>query len=485
MHVKMLYLTRKMCNSYKYPVSKVFILTTVFWASQVSATTGYFALGYGPKSNGMAGATVAAPQDAMTGAVNPAGISMVGERVDLSLRAFNPQRNASLDTRAVGGQYKVEDKSDKTWFFIPGAGITTSLTDDLWLGFTLYGNGGMNTSYSRNIYDESAVVLGAYAQGGPAGAASVPEGTGTGTKDTGRLGVDLEQAILASTLSFKIHPKHSIGISALLGVQSFEAKGLGNFQCFTETAATNNQQACSPGHAGPATPGFQGSDNLTNNGKDWAYGVGVRVGWIGEVLPKVTLGGAVTSKIYMTKFDEYKELFAENGRFDIPAHFQVGISVRPLEPLQLSFDFQRIFYSDVKSIANNGPVASQFGPSIPSGSGALGAGNGLGFGWDDINVFRIGGSYEVNKELTFRAGYSWNDSPISNDEILFNIVAPAVITRHITAGLTYSPNDRSEWHLTYTYAFHESQNDSSSAFGVPASISMHQNAIGVGYSWKY
>jgi long-chain fatty acid transport protein len=465
-------------------------LFCLFYLSFVNATTGYFALGYGPKSNGMAGATVAASQDAMAGAINPAGMALVGKRIDLSLRAFNPQRDASLDSRVVGGRFKIEDKSDMTWFFIPGAGLTVPITEDLWFGLTLYGNGGMNTAYSRNLYDETAAVLGAFAQAGgrasgAGAAASVPKGTGTGAKDTGRLGVDLAQAILAPTLAFKIHPKHSIGISALLAIQSFEAKGLGNFQCFTLSAAADNPAACSPGGFGPVTPGFKGSKYLTDNGRDWAYGAGVRVGWVGEILPQVTLGGAFSSKIYMTKFGDYKELFAEDGRFDIPSQFQVGIALRPVESLLVTFDYQRILYSDVKSIGNKGPVASPFGPSIPNGSGLLGRGNGLGFGWEDINIYRFGTAYNFNKHLTFRAGYSWNDSPIPNNQLLFNIIAPAAITRHITAGITYSPDKNNEWHLTYTHALHEGQNQSNSAFGVPVSISMHQNAIEIGYSWKY
>jgi long-chain fatty acid transport protein len=390
----------------------------------------------------------------------------------------------------VGGQFKIEDDSNKTWFFIPGAGITLPITDNLWFGLTLYGNGGMNTDYSTNFYDEGAAVLGAFAQGGggatgAAAAANVPKGTGTGAANTGQLGVDLAQVILAPTLAFKIHPKLTVGVSALLAAQRFQARGLGNFQCFTATAATNNPAACSPGGPGPTAPRFKGSENLTDNGHDWAYGAGVRVGWISEILPQVTLGGAFSSKIYMTEFSDYKELFAEAGGFDIPSHFQVGITVRPIQSLQLSFDYQRIFYGDVNSISNKGPVASPFGPSIPSGSGLLGAGNGLGFGWNDINIYRIGAAYNVNEQLTFRAGYSWNESPIPNDQLLFNILSPATITRHITAGATYSPNKNHEFHLNYSHAFHDNQTQRISAFGVPVSTSMYQHIIVLGYSWKY
>ena len=91
------------------------------------------------------------------------------------------------------------------------------------------------------------------------------------------------------------------------------------------------------------------------------------------------------------------------------------------------------------------------------GSGLLGANNGLGFGWNDINVYRIGLQYRVDSQWTIRSGYSWNDSPISNREILFNVLAPAVIKRHITFGISYTPTPDSEWSLGYLHAFTESQ----------------------------
>ena len=448
------------------------------------ATPGYFALGYGTKSNSMAGATIATPQDAMAGAINPAGMALIGERVDFSLTAFNPSRKASLDTRVVGANFQVEDTSAKTWFAIPSFGFSLRLTDDLSFGLTAYANGGMNTSYSRNLYDESAAVLGAFAMGGAAAAAQVPEGTTTGTPDAGYLGVDLAQMILAPTLAFKIHPKHSIGISALLAAQTFEAKGLGNFQCFTPAGAGNNQAACSPGGRQAGTPGFIKSPYLTDNGRDWAYGAGVRVGWVGEVHPMLSLGASWSSKVYMTDFDDYQELFAEGGNFDIPSNFQVGLAVRPLKSVQISFDYQRILYSGVNSISNVGAIASPSGPSIPAGSGLLGADNGLGFGWKDINVYRLGFKYGHNEKLTFRAGYSWNDSPIADDQLLFNVIAPAVNTQHASIGMTYSPNMSSEWSIAYVHAFNDSQTQTVSALGIPATISMHQHSIEVGYAWK-
>jgi len=411
-------------------------------ASQASATTGYFALGYGPKSNGMAGAVVAAPQDATTSAVNPAGMSLIEERADFSLMLFSPIREAAL-----GNNLEVRKKSKRDFFVIPNGGFKYQLNDQLSWGISVYANGGMNTTYTRNVFDET-----------------MGQGNKTGMANTGTLQIDMGQGIIAPTLSYQITPEHSFGIAPLIGVQYFKAKGLGNFIGFTENSA--------------------GTD-LTDTAYDFAYGAGVRAGWIGQVHPMVTLGASASSKIYMTEFHQYSDLFAENGGFDIPANFTTGIALHPRSDLTLSFDYERIFYGDVKSIANKGPVFNGAGPAIPAGQSVLGADNGIGFGWDDIDVFRIGLQYEVNQDLTLRAGYSWNDRPFGGDQLLFNVIAPAVTNKHMTFGLSYSPSEFGEWNLSYQHAFKEHVSSEQTAFGVPGSLSMYQNAFEIGYSWKF
>jgi len=353
---------------------KIIIKTGVSFLLMVStqasvATTGYFSLGYGPKSSAMAGAVVAAPQDATIAAVNPAGIGVVGNRVDLSLMLFSPIREASLDPRAAGGTFEVNDKSSRDFFVIPTGGISAEINDEWNWGLTIYGNGGMNTTYSRNIYDETFAVLGAGAN-----AKFVKEGQETNLANTGELMIDLGQAIFAPTLSYKVTPNHIIGVSALLGVQYFKAKGLGDFQSFANAGATD----------------------LTNNGYDFAYGAGVRIGWLGKVHEKVTLGVSGSSPVYMTEFHKYSDLFAEKGGFDIPANFTAGIAIKPVSDVLMSFDFQRIFYGGVNSIANGGPILGPTGTTIPAGQGKLGENNGLGFGWNDINVYRLGLKYQYN-----------------------------------------------------------------------------------------
>jgi len=463
--------------------------------STASATTGYFALGYGAKAMGLAGAVVSNPQDSATIAVNPAGITAIGERADVGLRFFNPYREAELETSAFSCPgcapigYDVDDKSRRNQFLIPNFGFNLKLSDNLWFGFNNYGNGGLNSTYDRNLYNEAAAAF-AVATGQVTGTpTSPPEGTALPFPDTGTLGVDLQQGILAPTLAMKVKEKHSIGVSLLIGVSRFSARGLGNFQCFTKTAATNPDNiasgACAPGGFQSLTPGFVSSDGLTNNGADWSYGAGARVGWMGEVHPRLTLGASYSSKIYMSEFDDYDELFAEDGDFDVPANFTLGATFKATPKLKVSFDFQQIQYEDVSSISNAGPVPTPAGPGLPPGGGLLGTDNGLGFGWEDINIYRLAAEYAYDSQWIFRAGYSWNDQPIPDDQVLFNILAPATIEQHMTLGFSFVPDKQSEWNFAYMHAFEEEVKSSQTAFGVPGSIKMHQDSFDVSYSYKF
>ena len=452
-------------------------------ASAATATTGYFALGYGARSMGMAGAVVSNPQDSIASASNPAGMALVGERVDVGIRFFNPVREASLMTSVVGAgsdygaPYDVQDESRRNMHYIPNIGYTSRINDRLYWGISVYGNGGMNTTYDRNLYDQTMAIL---FSGAPN---TVPQGYVTGAPDTGTLGVDLAQVLFTPTIALKLNDRHTVGASLIIGTMRFSARGLGDFQCFTQTGAVQAGCQTNP-PTGPTIP----SDGLTNNNSDITYGAGVRIGWIGEITPNVTLGASAASKVYMKEFDYYDELFAEQGDFDIPANFSVGATFRATPKTSLSFDFQRILYEGVNAISNPGPVYTPgTGPTPPCGgpSCLLGTDDGMGFGWENINVYRLGLEYRHDSNWTFRAGFAVNGQPIPGSEVLFNILAPAVIEKHATVGFTYRPDGSSEWNFAYMRGLEESVSTMQSALGVPASIKMHMNSVDISYSRKF
>ena len=75
------------------------ILLCVFSAAH--ATNGYSPTGFGVASKGLAGAGVAFPQDTLAGATNPAGMVFVGDRVDVGVALFGPDRGFTADDNAV------------------------------------------------------------------------------------------------------------------------------------------------------------------------------------------------------------------------------------------------------------------------------------------------------------------------------------------------------------------------------------------------
>jgi len=423
-------------------------------ATSAFATNGYFSHGYGMTAKGMAGAATAMTKDAFGGANNPATMVWVGNRYDVGADAFSPVRNATRSgsdqtfynapfLSGVNGSFD----SDNELFGVPEFGYNKMINDRMSLGVSVYGNGGMNTDY------------GLVAHSG-AGGASYNLLNGTTA-----LGVDLTQLIIAPTVSYKTSDQTSVGISALLGYQQFEAYGL---QAFSDMSSSRA--------------------NLTNNGKDSATGLGARVGVYHKVNDSLSVGAAYATKVDMSKFDKYQGLFAEQGDFDLPANWNVGLTFRPNDKVSVALDYQHIAYSDVKAVANPST-------NILTGSlGKLGADGGAGFGWSDMDILKLGIEYVVNPRLTVRAGYSHADSPIAARDVTFNILAPAVIEDHYTFGMTYALDKSSDLTVSYAHAVENSLSGNSLfttlsgaylANSGTETIKMHQNSIGIAYSKKF
>lgn len=440
------------------------------------ATNGYFSHGYGMKAKSMGGAATAMAVDTFGGANNPASMVWVGNRIDFGADLFSPRRESSRQgSTGFGGAYDGKSVSDSNYFVIPEFGYNKLINPDLSLGVTVYGNGGMNTDYNPGV---------AGGAGAPSFAPSCAGAPSNILFGCGKLGVDLMQLIIAPTASYKLNQSNSIGISPLIGYQRFKVDGL---QAFNDTLDFDG-----PGPA-PAGTFTSSQGNVTNRGYDDAFGFGVRIGWMGRVSDTVTLGAAYSSKIKMTKFDKYKGLFAEQGDFDIPENYSIGIAVKATPQLTVAFDVQQINYSGVKSIANGvaNSLNSLTSTGFPTAPNRLGDDNGSGFKWRDQTVFKLGLEYQYRNDLTLRGGYNYGKSPVRGDslnDLTFNILAPGVVEQHLTLGATWTLANKSELTVSYMHAFSNSVTGPSvtSLLGVGGTetLKMKQDAIGIAYGWK-
>ncbi len=105
----------------------------------------------------------------------------------------------------------------------------------------------------------------------------------------------------------------------------------------------------------------------------------------------------------------------------------------PLPAWTIALDIGRINYSGVAAVGN---------PS--SNQAPLGAANGPGFGWKNVDIVKIGVAWRLSDAWTLRAGYNKGDNPIAPADVSFNILAPGVVKTHYTAGFTYAPAKDSE-----------------------------------------
>jgi long-chain fatty acid transport protein len=121
----------------------------------------------------------------------------------------------------------------------------------------------------------------------------------------------------------------------------------------------------------------------------------------------------------------------------------------------------------------------------------LGGSNGAGFGWRDIDVFKLGVQYQMDSHLTLRAGYNYSQNPIRSQDVTFNILAPGVVQHHITGGATWNLDASSFLTVAAMYAFDNDVtgpsifNAFSPGLAMQEKISMHEFSAGVQYQKRF
>ncbi|HHJ18503.1 MAG TPA: hypothetical protein ENJ84_01515, partial [Gammaproteobacteria bacterium] len=295
-----------------------------------------------------------------------------------------------------------------------------------------------------------------------------------GTADSPALddvaGVNLNIMEINSTLAYHLpETRHHFGVSLVLGIARFRAFGIDLFDPFTQNTGT--------------------SKDFSDQGNDWSYGAGLRFGWLGDY-GSLTLGASLSSKVYMSHYSRYEELLAEDGDMDIPPVMGVGVGYQWSPQWRLGMDLTHTFYSQVRSISNPGPnlAGDPTGPLDPE-TQQLGQKNGLGFGWNDQTVIKLGVEYRKDQKLTLRGGWNYGKSPIDeNRQIIFNLLAPAITQNHLTMGASYQLSPVSAINVSFVHAYQFEQSgptyvsDDGSNQG---SFKMHQNSIGVSYSSNF
>jgi long-chain fatty acid transport protein len=402
----------------------VLALAAIGFAGSAFATNGYFAHGYGMSAKGMGGAGIAYAQDSLAAATNPAGMVHVGNRMDIGLDIFAPDRGFSFAGGSPDGN---GSGAMESWFPMPEFGYNRMINNDMSFGVSVFGNGGMNTTYGDGNHPFTGF----------------PGGTPGST-----VGIDMMQLFIAPTVAYKVNQQFSVGASLNLVAQSFESKGLGAF-------------------------------GQANAGKDYSYGASVRLGAMFQANDFVTLGATYQSKSNMSKWDDYAAMFPNGGDFDIPANYGVGIAVKANDKLDIAFDVMRIEYADADA-TGNAALFSLFGAN----QHGFGWENqtvfklGMAYKYSSDLTLRAGlnyGKQPINVATVF------NPNDITAD---LNTLAPGVVETHLTLGFTKDLSADSSITGAYMHAFNNKVNGVGGFLGA-STLEMSQNSFGVSYNKKF
>jgi len=435
------------------------VITSLALPYTAYATNGAWLIGFGAKSRSMGGTGVADNRGGLAAAFNPATMVDSGNRFDIGADLFLPPRSVKHESGVLG--YTEED-SNKDIFVIPNMGGTYDWNKKVTIGFAFIG-AGLQTSYNQTANSDSCKKVNAGAVPGYSPGNCPPTFFNAFGNSSTETGIELIQMQILPSIAYKINDKQSVGATFVMAASFFRAQGLEAFQQL----------------------GFAQS-----------FGAGVRLGWLGKFAKndRLKLGVNYSSRVYMQKLDAYKNLFAEQGGFDIPESYAAGIAFDFTPAVTATFDVQRINWSDVKSIGNPGPNVNQnepgqdfflLCPGADKSSCLLGGDNGLGFGWTDQTIYKVGVNWAINEKWSARAGWNYGKSPIPKDQVLFNMLAPATPEHHMTLGVGYEINETFVVDGSFVYAFSNAINGptafgpgGATVTGSNASIDMTQLSIG-------
>ncbi|MHB1951821.1 MAG: OmpP1/FadL family transporter, partial [Acidiferrobacteraceae bacterium] len=379
----------------------------------------------------------------------------VGSRADIGAALFWALRGYGSGTFASNGGFAGFPRptpasgtdvvgSNSDFFVIPHMGVAYDLGGGSTVGLAMYGNGGMSTNYK--VYP------------GPLGSAY--------TGATPQTGVSFKQLFVQATYAYKFTRHDSVGLGLLYVRQYFSDDGLGLFSTF----------------------GYSSNPLAFNaNGVDMATGFGMRLGTQIRLMRGLDLGLSYTPEIHMSRFAGYSGLFRDHGDFNIPQTWTAGLAFKPTRRQAVAFDVQRTYYGGVPTIAMG---SNCVGAGTCSGSTGLGSEYGPGFGWTDITVYKLGYQLATSRQWTWRVGFAYNTEPVPASQTLFNILAPGVIQRDITAGFTDHIGHRQDLTVAAMWGMPKKvYSDPSSAgttgFGAPTYIYLHEYQLDANWGVKF
>ncbi|SOE54656.1 Long-chain fatty acid transport protein [Burkholderia sp. OK233] len=247
----------------------------------------------------------------------------------------------------------------------------------------------------------------------------------------------LQAMAAAPTVTYKFNEQNIVGLSLVLVYERFSAEGI-----------------ILPDKSGGLT-------TVPSHGVSGAFGYGARIGYLWRPVPNFTLGAMIATTIRMGRLAGYDNdiLAAGGGRIDVPPEYGIGLSYEPVPTVKLAADWLHISWS--KTILGSAQT----------------------FSWRDQDVFRIGASYEVSRNWTIRAGFSYANPTFNSAVVAQNFLTPIDNGKAVSAGFTYRLNKKDEVSALFEYGFPVNMHGTGASAGF--NVKTTTEVIGITYGHKF
>ena len=404
---------------------KIASMTTLLGLSSIGlnalAINGVYDYGMGQINRGMGGAGTAMPADAFATVINPAGLGEVKHNFDAGAAVYFPLMYSKFsegtasglpDVRPIAGAPGKFD-SKMHVFFMPDLAYLFHMDKNNHFGLSANAIGGFGTKYQTKRF--ASVVN-----------TPVPVGTtiSQGLLGDGTVYSSLKIGSLNASYNYVVDQFFSVGLTLSYYVQAFESKGAQGLAAFTTRALQNDGNTAL-------------INKLSNNGNDYNQGVGITFGALIKPYRNLTLAFTGTPTVKMSKMKDYKDLFPNKGELDIPGKYVAAARYQASDRLDLVFDAVRILNREVDVYGNNSRAlfdgrCVSVSPNFNSEQ-CVGGKDGVGFGWSNQTLLKVGGAYKLSSRDTVRLGVSYGNRIAHSKDILINILAPGAAAKWITS----------------------------------------------------
>lgn len=418
------------------------VSTTLLCTGQAFAANGFVQPGNSAAELGMAGAGTALTDSPAAILRNPAAGAWMESGLSLVLGLARPEgrfQSGPTGQNSLFGVLEIDPVATENVqgiFPIPALSYNRRVDDDRAWGL------GIRFAGLQSRTNAGSATL---ARGFPTFATRCegPFGGGVplaGRADTRRLcgragpkgGAEFAQLMLSAHFSQRIGSELSVGIAPILVGQRLVIRGLSAFRPYSVNPAATSDE-----------------------GAEWSWGGAMQIGAIWEPHPDLRLAATLQSQTLTQPFAHYEGVII-GGRLDAPPVLDLGVGLTLSPQHRLLLDYQRVWHSQVPSLAmrldtdriTNGCLLPRLLDELALAATVarddqtcLGGDAGPGFGLRNLSVYKIG--YQWNRgRLALRAGLSWTQAPLGDEQIVVAVFAPAITRRHEAIGLSWALTPR-------------------------------------------